>query len=202
MLQGDLVLLEGFEDKHMFIGEDFEALARDVGFATAEALSSGGDDGGLGNVGGLLARIGIGEPVAGQVMQLWPSYASRFLALLHARDMSSGYLFWLTKSALPGKPVSSRPVTPPEPECSTEAEVTGGGMPFRWVLSAIAELFPEGLRLKLTGWCLANADIKLLRVKVDGVSRLTPVWYPRADVHVTLNWRWSLRELEQPLLRR
>ena len=82
----------------MFIGEEFETLALDVGFATAEALSTN-DPEGLGNVGGLLARIGIGEPVAGQVMQLWPSYASRFLALLHTRDLSSGYLFWLTKSA-------------------------------------------------------------------------------------------------------
>ena len=60
-------------------------------------------------------------------------------------------------------------------------------MPFRWVLSACAEQVPEGLRLKLVGWCLANADIKLLRVKVDGVSRAAPVWYPRADVHVALN---------------
>ena len=47
MLQGDLALLEDFEDKHMFIGEDFEALALDVGFATAEALSTR-DAGGLG----------------------------------------------------------------------------------------------------------------------------------------------------------
>ena len=61
MLQGNLALLEGFEDKHMFIGEEFEALALDVGFATAEALSTK-DPEGLGNVGGLLARIGIGEP--------------------------------------------------------------------------------------------------------------------------------------------
>ena len=69
-----LALLEGFEDKHMFIGEEFEALALDVGFATAEALSTK-DPEGLGNVGGLMARIGVGEPVAGQVMQLWPIYA-------------------------------------------------------------------------------------------------------------------------------
>ena len=31
---------------------------------------------------------------------------TRFLALLHARDLSSGYLFWLTKSASPGRPVT------------------------------------------------------------------------------------------------
>jgi ubiquinone/menaquinone biosynthesis C-methylase UbiE len=185
MLQGNLALLEGFEDIHMFIGEEFEAMALDAGFATAEALSTK-DPEGLGNVGGLLARIGIGEPVAGQVMQLWPIYARRFLALLHTRDLSAGYLFWLTKSAL-GRPLSSRSSIPPEPQLSSEAEVTGGGMPLRWAFSALAESSPEGLRLKLGGWCLANPDIKLLRVKIGGVSRQTPVWFPRPDVHVALN---------------
>ena len=199
MLQGNLALLEGFEDKHMFIGEEFEALALDVGFATAEALSTK-DPEGLGNVGGLLARIGIGEPVASQVMQLWPIYARRFLALLHTRDLSSGYLFWLTKSAL-SRPLPSRSSTAPEPQLSSEAEVTGGGMPLRWAFSALAEPSPAGLRVKLSGWCLANPDIKLLRVKIGGVSRQTPVWFPRADVHVALNRRRSLRDLEQPLLR-
>ena len=185
MLQGNLALLEGFEDKHMFIGEEFEALALDVGFATAEALSTK-DPEGLGNVGGLMARIGIGEPVAGQVMQLWPIYARRFLALLHTKDLSSGYLFWLTKSAS-GRPLPSRCSTPPEPQLSSETEVNGGGMPLRWALSALAEPSPEGLRLKLSGWCLANPDIKLLRVRIGSASRQTPVWYPRPDVHVTLN---------------
>ena len=185
MLQGNLALLEGFEDKHMFIGEEFETLALDVGFATAEALSTK-DPEGLGNVGGLMARIGIGEPVASQVMQLWPIYARRFLALLHTKDLSSGYLFWLTKSAS-GRPLPSRCSTPPEPQLSSETEVNGGGMPLRWALSALAEPSPEGLRLKLSGWCLANPDIKLLRVRIGSASRRTPVWYPRPDVHITLN---------------
>ncbi len=183
MLQGNLALLEGFEDKHMFIGEEFEAMALDAGFATAEALSTK-DPEGLGNVGGLLARIGIGEPVAGQVMQLWPVYARRFLALLHTRDLSSGYLFWLTKSAL-SRPMSSRSSIPPEPKLSSEAEVTGGGMPLRWALAP--QPSPAGLRVKLSGWCLANPDIRLLRVKIGGVRRQTPVWFPRPDVHVALN---------------
>jgi ubiquinone/menaquinone biosynthesis C-methylase UbiE len=187
MLQGDLTLLEGFEDKHMFVGEEFETMALDVGFATAEALSSGGDRDGLGNVGGLLARIGIGEPVAGQVMLLWPIYARPYLALLHSRDRSSGYLFWLTKSAAPGRPAAFRPAPPAELRLSSEAEVTGGGMPFRWVVSALAEPAQEGLRLKVGGWCLANADIKLLRLRIGGMSRHTPVWFPRADVQVALN---------------
>ena len=185
MLQGNLALLEDFEDKHMFIGEEFEALALDVGFATAEALSTK-DPEGLGNVGGLLARIGIGEPVASQVMQLWPIYARRFLSLLHTRDLSSGYLFWLTKSSL-SRPLSFRSSDAPEPQLSSEAEVTGGGMPLRWAFSVLAEPSSAGLRVELSGWCLANPDIKLLRVKIGGVSRQTPVWFPRADVHVALN---------------
>ena len=82
MLQGDLALLAGYEDKHMFVGETFEAVALEAGFATAEALPSSPDPDGLGAVGGLLARLQVGEPLAGQVMRLWPSYAGRYLSLL------------------------------------------------------------------------------------------------------------------------
>ena len=187
MLQGDPALLADLEDKHMFIGEAFEALALDVGFATAEALNTVEADG-LGNLGGLLARIGVGEPVAGQIMRLWPSYAGRYLALLHTTDLASGYLFWLTKPRTPIRPPrSSSPVVAREPRRSSEDAVTGGGMPFRWVLSATAEPAAGGLRVHLRGWCLANADIKVVRLTIDGMSRAAPVWFPRADVHQVVN---------------
>jgi hypothetical protein len=187
MLQGDLAQLEGYEDKHMFVGEEFEALARDQGFDTAEALSTPGDDDGLGTVGGLLPRIAVREPIASEVMQLWPIYARRYLALLHTSDRSSGYLFWLTKSAFPASPIPHQPPSPPLPLRSTEAEVTGGGMPLRWTLEALAEPIHDGLRVKLGGWCLANPDVKSLRVTINGMSGQTPVWFPRADVHIVLN---------------
>jgi hypothetical protein len=133
-----------------------------------------------------LARIAVCEPIASQVMQLWPIYARRYLALLHTSDMSSGYLFWLTKSASPPSPIPHQPPSPP-PLRSTETEVTGGGMPLRWTLEALAEPIPDGLRVKLGGWCLANPDIKSLRVTINGMSGQTPVWFPRADVHIVLN---------------
>ena len=103
MLQGDLALLDGYEDKHMFVGETFEAIALEGGFATAEALPSSPDPSGLGGIGGLLARLQVGEAFAGQVMRLWPGYANRYLKLLNARDLSLGYLFWLTKSDQPAR---------------------------------------------------------------------------------------------------
>ena len=60
-------------------------------------------------------------------------------------------------------------------------------MPLRWALSLAAEAAPAGIRLKVEGWCLANADIKSVRVTLDGVARQAPVWLPRADVHLVMN---------------
>jgi ubiquinone/menaquinone biosynthesis C-methylase UbiE len=187
VLQGDLALLAALEDKHMFNGEEFEAMALEVGFAAAEALPSSPDPDGLASSGALLARLRIGEPLAGQIMRLWPSYANRYLPLLNARDLSPGYLLWLTKPAWPYIPPVRPRAETPEPRCSDEAEVAGGGMPLRWVLSLVAEAAVAGMRVKLHGWCLANADIKSVRVTIDGVARETPVWLPRADVHLALN---------------
>jgi len=188
ILQGDAALLSDLEDKHMFTGEQSKALALDVGFATAEALNSI-DGNGPDIVGGLLARIGVGEPIAGQVIRLWPSYAQRYLALLHSKDQPSGYMFWLTKPTLPVAERSFAVAPTRQPQRSSEAAVTGGGMPLRWALSASAMPAPDGLRLNLRGWCLANADIKAVRLTVDGVSHATPVWFPRPGVHLAINPR-------------
>ena len=135
ILQGDAALLSDLEDKHMFTGEQSKALALDVGFATAEALNSI-DGNGPDIVGGLLARIGVGEPIAGQVIRLWPSYAQRYLALLHSKDQPSGYMFWLTKPTLPVAERSFAVAPTRQPQRSSEAAVTGGGMPLRWALRA------------------------------------------------------------------
>jgi 2-polyprenyl-3-methyl-5-hydroxy-6-metoxy-1,4-benzoquinol methylase len=186
MLQGDFALLARYEDKHMFDGDAFEAMALEAGFATAEALPSTPDPDGLASVGGLLARLQVEEPVAGQVMSLWPSYANRYLRFLNAKDLSMGYLFWLTKS-------DQRSIAAParaeraETRQATEAEITGGGMPLRWVLALATQTTLEGLQIKAEGWCVANADIKSVRVAIDGVAHETPVWLPRPDVHMAIN---------------
>ncbi len=187
VLQDDVAALAECEDKHMFNGEVFEAMALQAGFTTAEALPSSPDPDGLFSSGALLARLRVGEPLAGQIMRLWPIYANRYLPLLNARDMSPGYLFWLTKPAWPHSVAPVPRIEPPTPRRCSEADVTGGGMPLRWVLSLLAEATPAGLRVKLDGWCLANADIKSVRVTIDGVARETPVWLPRADVQLALN---------------
>ncbi len=187
MLQGDLAFLESYEDKHMFIGEEFERLARDLGFATAEALPSTPDPDGNGFVARLLNRLGVGETLTGQVMQLWPSYATPYLTLLHTQDKSDGYLLWLTKSAAACSAGFPRITPRVELRQSSEAEITGGGMPIRWVLRLLATPAPEGLRLRVEGWCLTNTDVRWLGVTIGDLSRRTPVWRPRADVHVALN---------------
>jgi len=187
MLHGDLEILATYEDKHMFLGEEFEAMALDAGFATAEALPSSPDPDGLGAIGGLMTRLQIGEPLAGTVKRLWPSYVSRHMPLLNARDRSPGYLLWLTKGDTRNAPRHPQHIERPEPVLSSEAEITGDGLPLRFVLSLLPEPHSEGVRLKIGGWCVANADIKAVRVTVGGVTQCAPVWLPRADVHLTVN---------------
>ena len=187
MLQGDLALLDGYEDKHMFVGEAFETIALEAGFATAEALPSSPDPSGLGGIGGLLARLQVGEPFAGQVMRLWPGYANRYLKLLNARDLSLGYLFWLTKSDQPRAAPSSTQAEAREPRRRDE----DGGHRWRHAasLGAVAHgaATSDGLRVKVEGWCVAIPDIKSVRVTIDGIACEAPVWLPRADVHLALN---------------
>ncbi len=186
MLQGDLTLLANYEDKHMFDGDAFERLALEAGFATAEALPSTPDPDGRSTIGGLLAGLQVGEPFASQVTNLWPSYANRYLRLLNAKDLSLGYLFWLTRLDQPSA-VTSAPEKPIQLHPATEAEITGGGMPLRWVLHFTPRDTPAGLQLKVEGWCLANANIKSVRVAIDGFVHQVPVWLPRADVHIAMN---------------
>jgi ubiquinone/menaquinone biosynthesis C-methylase UbiE len=185
--QGDLEFLATCEDKHMFIGEAFEAMALEVGFATAEALPSTPDPDGLNEVAGLLAGLRVGEELGGQIESLWPNYSRRYLSLLHQKDQSLGFLLWLTKPIEPRGVTASQPQAAPDLTPTTEAAITGGGMPIRCDLKLTARAVPGGIMLKIIGWCLAGADLKSVRVTIDGVSRRTPVWLPRADIQLALN---------------
>jgi ubiquinone/menaquinone biosynthesis C-methylase UbiE len=185
--QGDLEFLATCEDKHMFIGEAFEATALEVGFATAEALPSTPDPDGINEISGLFARLRVGEELGGQIKRLWPNYARRYLSLLHEKDRSLGFLFWLIKPVEPRSVAAPTPQVATEPALITEAVATGGGMPIRCDIKLTAEAVPEGIRLNISGWCLAVADLKAVRVTIDNVSRRTPVWLPRADIQLALN---------------
>ena len=185
--QGDLEFLATCEDKHMFIGEAFEAMALDVGFATAEALPSTPDPDGFHEIGGLLSRLRVGDELGGQIRLLWPIYARRYLSLLHQKDCSLGFLFWLTKSVEPRSMAAPTPQAATEPAPVTEAAATGGGMPIRCDIKLTAAAAGEGIRLDISGWCLAAVDLKAIQVTIDNVSRRTPVWLPRADIQLALN---------------
>jgi hypothetical protein len=182
----------------MFVGEAFETIALEAGFAAAEALPSSPDPSGLGGIGGLLARLQVGEAFAGQVMRLWPGYANRYLKLLNARDLSLGYLFWLTKSDQPRATLSTQPETRSR-AVVTRREVTGGGMPLCWVLSLMAHATGVAGKGRRLVRCqsrrqIGSRDDRRRRLRCRCVAG-------RADVS-RVERGWPLCGVEQPLLRR
>jgi hypothetical protein len=95
-------------------------------------------------------------------------------------------LLWLTKATGPTVRIfTSRPSGPPIAYRGPDAAV-GGVMP-RWSVEILARDTPDGVLMTVGGWCLGNVDLLWVRLTLDGVSRQTPVWRHRADVHEVLN---------------
>ncbi len=186
--QGDLAFLASLEDKHMFEAEPFELMGRELGFASTEALGCGVHSTGAAVISTLCSQLGVGDVVRREVMQLLPAYASRYIGLLSPRDQSSMFLLWLEKGVGP----QQRSFRGPEPDEEADflAEVPpqpAGGLPRLWSLGLEARPIEDGIGLHLSGWCLVNADIRWLRVTLEGVACETPVWRPRPDVQNLVN---------------
>jgi hypothetical protein len=73
------------------------------------------------------------------------------------------------------------------PPLFTDAYTAGGGVSARWSVELLARDTPAGVEVQVGGWCLANADVRWVRLILDNVGRETPVWRPRPDVHEILN---------------
>ncbi|MDR3537761.1 MAG: class I SAM-dependent methyltransferase [Acetobacteraceae bacterium] len=186
--QGDLAFLVSLEDKHMFEADAFEQMGLELGFASAEALPCGVHATGVAVVSTLCSQLGVGDAVRRDVMQLLPAYASRYIGLLSPRDQSSMFLLWLEKGVGP----QQRSFRGPEPDEEADflAEVPpdpAGGLPRQWSFGLEARPTQDGIGLQLSGWCLVNADIRWLRITLEGVTRETPVWRPRPDVQNLVN---------------
>lgn len=186
--QGDIAYLSDLEDKHMFIAEDFEQMGMELGFASAAALPCGNHPTGIAIVASLCGQLGIGDTVRKEVLELLPAYSTRYFANLSRRDLSSVFLLWLDKGIGPQLRHFEAPVpteetpylqeTPPDP---------AGGLPARWSFGLEAWPTEDGLALRITGWCLVNADVSWVRVTLGGVTRETAVWRPRTDVQQVIN---------------
>ena len=186
--QGDLPFLAGLEDKHMFAGDAFEAMAREVGFETALAIPVSHSPTGVGFVRQICDRMGIGDPERASVLGLLPAFVDRYLSLLSPRDRTPAFLFWVEKGIGPAvRRFHGPPAAEIVPQDEQPEAFRTGGLPPRWTLALTASRVADAIAVKVSGWCLVNTDAIWLRIALDGVARQTPVWLPRPDVQEAIN---------------
>jgi SAM-dependent methyltransferase len=184
--QGDAGLLAGLEQKYLFDSEMLEDLAREVGFATAEMIPLSPDPFGADTVRALCMAAGFSEAFVSELAPLAASAGQPFFSLLGHQDSSDSMLLWLAKGSGPAVQTFSARPQPARPEFA-DAYRAGGGISVRWSVELLARETLSGVEVRVGGWCLANVDIRWVRVTLDNVSVDTPVWRPRPDVHEILN---------------
>ena len=184
--QGDLEFLNHLEQKHLFDSEMPEDLGKEVGFATAEMIPLDPDPLGAATARNLYDSAGLPEAFANDMAPLVACAGQPLFSLLGRQDSSHSMLLWLTKGAGPRVQVfAARPQPPPVGFAAPHTAV-GGPAP-RWSIELMACDTPDGITVRVGGWCLANTDVRWVRVTLDGTARQAPVWRPRPDVHEILN---------------
>jgi uncharacterized protein YbaR (Trm112 family)/2-polyprenyl-3-methyl-5-hydroxy-6-metoxy-1,4-benzoquinol methylase len=184
--QGDADFLAGLEQKHLFDSEMLEDLGMETGFAMAEALPLDPDPLGAKSTRHLLEAASLSEAFITDIVPLAASAGQRYFSLLGRQDASASMLLWLTKGAGPEvRMFVARPKPPPIGFAAAES-VVGGPDP-RWSMELLATETPEGVALRVEGWCLANTDVTWVRITLGGITRHVPVWRPRPDVHEVMN---------------
>lgn len=186
--QDDPAFLRDLGDKNSFVAELFEDLGFHIGFTSAAALPRRQHSIGTGFLASLLTQVGIDDGLREDILELLPAYSTRYMSLLSRRDRSPGLLLWLEKGA--DTSLRSIPTSLPDSDAPARRqhdEDMTGGLPVRAALTIRAERTDAGLFAHVTGWCLANADIRWLCVTLDGTSRDAAVARPRPDVHQAIN---------------
>ena len=185
---GDLPFLAALEDKHMFAGDTFEAMGREIGFAKTIAIPVAFGPTGVGFIDRLCEQLGVEEPVRSTVLGLLPAFADRYLSLLSPRDRTDRFLFWLEKGV---GPIARHFRGPPAMEGELPTDLPDsfrvGGLPPRWSFELAASRTDDGIALRVHGWCVVNTDVRWIRVTLGGVGRDTPVWLPRPDVPASVD---------------
>jgi SAM-dependent methyltransferase len=182
----DAAFLAGLSGKHLFDSEALEDRCREAGFATAEMLPLEPDPTGADTIRRTCREAGAPESFCDTIGALAASAGRSFFSLLGRQDRSAAMLLWLTKD--PGPVVRIfRPYPTPPPADFAGPEAAVGGAPPRWSVELSAHDTPEGILVTVGGWCLCNADVRWIRLTLDGLVREAPVWRPRPDVHDVLN---------------
>src|SRR6185312_6168915 len=92
--QDDHDFMATLEDKHMFIAEAFEAMALELGFATAEAIPSRPGENPAATTRELCHEVGASQGFTDIIAGLAGSIGGRYFDLLSPRDRSPSLLLW------------------------------------------------------------------------------------------------------------
>jgi len=188
--QRDKEFLLGLEDKHMFVGSEFERTASQLGFATVETLPTDYDPSGLKMISGLMGQLRINRAFADEMLGLLPSITAPHMGLLAAKDQSASYLFWLqAPTQKRNGPVNTLDdVTPHNANLDDQiGSASKDRLPPRCSIEVATELDKNALKVTVNGWCLMTQDIRWLRFRVNEFVHQRPVWLPSADVHLAYN---------------
>ena len=177
---GDLEILAQREDKHYFIGEAFEAMAKGAGFTKAIALPCGPDPTGWNAIEIYFSQVGITGETFERLRPIWLAAQRDHFGSLAVRDRSPSYLFWLEK----GK--RQRAAVPQPAGVATPRRAETVPIVRMWMTLAI-ERRGNDVDLVAEGWCLASEMVRAVRLTLCGVVRKLPIYLPRPDVHAAMN---------------
>src|ERR1700760_2456434 len=111
----------------------------------------------------LLEAANLSEAFIASIVPLAASAGQPYFSLLGRQDASAATLLWLTKAGGPEVHVFPGQPKPP-PIGFVAAESVVGGPPPRWSVELLASDTPQGVALKVGGWCLDNTDVKWVRI--------------------------------------
>jgi SAM-dependent methyltransferase len=162
---GDLEVLAGREDKHLFEGSRFAAMAEQAGLQ-AEALACGPDPTGIETIQAIMEQVGIGSDTMAALLSEWGLRQAQYFSHLAPADRAPSYLFWLRKPAAP----------PPRNDAPMVLWLTLGLEPAETGFDLVAE-----------GWCVSGIAVRAVELTWNGARHRIPVWLPRPDVQQALN---------------
>jgi hypothetical protein len=158
----------------------------EIGFSSAETLPLDPDPTGASSFIRLCAEAGAEPAVAQEFGALASAVGRPLLELLRQEDAAAYTLLWLTKAGGPAVRIyPAPPPAPPTPLASPDLAL--GGLVPRWSIELLAQETEDGIGLRVSGWCFANVDVLWVRLTLEGVTRVTPIWRSRPDVHEVLN---------------
>ena len=169
-----------------FDADDIEHLGLETGFATAKVIPLSPDATGADTMERFCLECGSSEEFARDIGCRAAIAGRRFFALLADRDASAYSLIWLNKADGPAIRFQRRRPTPPA-MVYPSADMVLGGIPPRWSIELLGWDTPDGIVVKIGGWCLSNADVLCVRITVDDVPYDAAVGRYRPDVQEVMN---------------